>query len=105
MDGQDTFLNKIETLVDEVADKTTSETTKDAPVVAKLAVGEIKSDVVNLLNVNYLGHIYFGTPANQKTTCIFDTTSNWVAVKSDICLGSGSCKEPVYDHTNSSSAI
>ena len=65
---------------------------------------EQQIDLNNLWDIHYLGTLYFGTPSNQKAQVTFDTGSDWLTVKSDLCVSS--CEKPIiYNHTKSSSAV
>lgn len=42
--------------------------------------------MINILNSQYLGNMYFGSiPSQQKATVVYDTGSNWLTVTSDLC--------------------
>ena len=56
-----------------------------------------KVQMRNVLNSQYLGKIYFGSPKSQDATVVFDTGSNWLTLSglsrppSSSCVASGSC--------------
>ena len=58
--------------------------------------------MVNILNSQYLGNLYFGSPFGQKATVVFDTGSNWLTVTSDICK---KCSTQAYKTKFSETAI
>ena len=41
--------------------------------------------MMNVLNSQYKGEMFFGSPLSQPAMVIFDTGSNWVTVISDLC--------------------
>ena len=61
-----------------------------------------KVQMRNVLNSQYLGKIYFGSPKSQDATVVFDTGSNWLTVTSDKCK---KCKSTAYHTSKSESAI
>mmetsp|Transcript_1194 Transcript_1194/g.2181 ORF Transcript_1194/g.2181 Transcript_1194/m.2181 type:complete len:126 (+) Transcript_1194:246-623(+) len=58
--------------------------------------------MTNILNSQYLGDIYFGSPESQHATVVFDTGSNWLTVTSNLCKN---CHSQAYDTTKSRTAI
>lgn len=58
--------------------------------------------MVNILNSQYLGNLYFGSPFSQKATVVFDTGSNWLTVTSDLCK---KCKTHAYKTKYSETAV
>lgn len=58
--------------------------------------------MINILNSQYLGTLYFGSPNGQRATVVFDTGSNWLTVTSDLCK---ECSTQAYKTKGSDSAI
>lgn len=57
--------------------------------------GGHRVDMINILNSQYLGKMFFGSPAYQEeATVVFDTGSNWLTVTSDLC---SSCTSQKYN--------
>lgn len=55
--------------------------------------GGHRVDMINILNSQYLGKMYFGSATYQEeATVVFDTGSNWLTVTSDLCPGCTSQK-------------
>ena len=59
-------------------------------------------DMKNVLNSQYLGKVYFGTPTSQPATVVFDTGSNWLTVTSNLCQG---CSSQAYNTAHSDTAV
>ena len=59
----------------------------------------IRLEITNILNTQYIGQIYLGSPVSQPAKVIFDTGSNWLTVTSDLC---DKCKDWSYSVKNSS---
>ncbi len=60
----------------------------------------IRLELTNILNTQYIGQLYLGSPVSQQAKVVFDTGSNWLTVTSDLC---DSCKDQAYSIKNSTS--
>ena len=60
----------------------------------------IRLEMTNILNTQYIGQIYLGSPFSQQAKVVFDTGSNWLTVTSDLCE---KCKDQAYSVKNSKS--
>lgn len=45
----------------------------------------VRADMLNMMNTNYVGKLYFSNNIKQPAELVFDTGSNWLAVISDLC--------------------
>jgi hypothetical protein len=52
-------------------------------------------NIHNVLNTQYLGDMFFGTPKSQSARVVFDTGSTWLVVTSSLC--GDSCSVHAYD--------
>ena len=55
----------------------------------KLKLHQMRSELQNVKDIEYLGNIYIGTPQSQKAMVVFDTGSDWLTIKG--CLTEAHC--------------
>jgi hypothetical protein len=55
--------------------------------------------ILNVLNSQYMGVLYFGEPSSPGGAVIFDTGSNWLTISSTLC--DSTCATKIYNPKNS----